>query len=88
MLYYTTWLFSKLDPLKYIFKNPYLSSRIARWQVLLAEYIIVFMTRKAAKGSAIIDHLADHVVEDYASLNFDLLDEAVLIVKDNSEMND
>ena len=81
-------MFSKLDPLKYIFKNPYLSSRIARWQVLLAEYIIVFMTRKAAKGSAIIDHLADHVVEDYASLNFDLLDEAVLIVEDNSEMND
>jgi hypothetical protein len=56
--------------------------------VLLAEYIIVFMTRKAAKGSVIIDHLADHVVEDYESLNFDLLDEDVLIVEDNSEMND
>ncbi|KAG5226363.1 RNA-directed DNA polymerase (Reverse transcriptase), Ribonuclease [Salix suchowensis] len=32
MLYHTTWLISKLDPLKYICEKPYLSSRIARWQ--------------------------------------------------------
>jgi len=31
MLYYTTWLISKMDPLKYISEKPYLSSRIARW---------------------------------------------------------
>jgi hypothetical protein len=28
MLYYTTWLISKLDPLKYICKKPYLSNKI------------------------------------------------------------
>jgi hypothetical protein len=49
MLYYTTWFISKLDPLRYICEKPYLSSRIARWQVLLAEYDIVYMTRKAVK---------------------------------------
>ena len=85
MLYYTTWLISKLDPLKYICEKPYLSSRIARWQVLLAEYDIVFMTRKAVKGSIIADHLADHAMEDYEPLNFDLPNENVLAIKDDSE---
>ncbi|KAL9391863.1 hypothetical protein Peur_015783 [Populus x canadensis] len=31
ILYYTTWLISKLNLLKYICKKPYLSRRIARW---------------------------------------------------------
>jgi hypothetical protein len=29
MLYYTTWLISKIDPLKYIFEKPYMSNRLA-----------------------------------------------------------
>ena len=53
-LYYTIWLISKMDPLKYIFEKPYLTSRIARWQVMLAEYDIVYMTRKAVKASALV----------------------------------
>jgi hypothetical protein len=65
MLYHTTWLISKLDPLRYIYEKPYLSSRIARWKVLLVEYDIVYMTRKTVKGSVIADHLADHAMEDY-----------------------
>jgi hypothetical protein len=72
MLYYTTWLISKLDPFKYICEKAYMSSRIKRWQVLLAEYDIVFMTRKAVKGSIIVDHLADHAMENYEPLNYDL----------------
>ncbi|KAG5241524.1 RNA-directed DNA polymerase (Reverse transcriptase), Ribonuclease [Salix suchowensis] len=88
MLYYTTWLISKLDPLKYICEKPYLSSRIARWQVLLAEYDIVFMTRKAVKGSVIADHLADHAVEDYEPLDFDLPDEDILVVRNDTEASE
>ena len=45
------------------------------------------MIRKFVKGKVIADHLAHHVVKDYEPLNFDLLDENVLTVKDNSEMN-
>jgi len=82
MLYHTTWLISKLDPLRYICEKPYLSSRIARWQVLLAEYDIVYMTKKVVKGSVIADHLADHAIEDYESLNFDFLDEDVLAIEE------
>jgi len=81
MLYYTTWLILKTDPVKYIFEKPYMSSRIARWQVLLAEYDIIYMTRKSVKGSAIANHLADNIVEDYEPLNFDFLDEDVLVTK-------
>ena len=82
MLYHNTWLISKLDPLRYICEKPYLSSRIARWQVLLAEYDIVYMTRKAVKGSVIADHLADHAMKDYESLNFNFPDEDVFAIEE------
>jgi hypothetical protein len=54
-----------MDPLRYIFEKPYLPSRIARWQVLLVEYDMVYMTRKAVKGRVIANHLADNAIEDY-----------------------
>jgi len=69
----------------YIFENPYLLSIIARWQVLLAEYGIVFMTRKAVKGSFIANHLTNNVIEDYKPLNFDFPYEDVLIVEKEDE---
>ena len=54
MLSYTTWLVSKMDPIKYIFVKPALTRRIARWQVLLSEFDIVYVTQKAIKGSALV----------------------------------
>jgi len=77
MLYYITWLISKIDSLKYIFENPYMLSRIARWQVLLAEYDIIYMARKSVKGNAIANHLANNAIEDYEPLNFDFPDKDV-----------
>ena len=56
MLYHTTWLISKVDPLRYICDKPYLSSKIVRWKVLLAEYNIVDVMRKTMKGSTIPDY--------------------------------
>jgi len=58
MLSYTTWLVSKMDPVKYIFEKPALTEQIARWQVLLSELDIVYVTQKAIKGSALADYLA------------------------------
>jgi len=58
-------------PLRYIFDKPYLSSWIARWQVLLAQYDIVHMVRKVVKGISITDHLADNAIEDYELLDLD-----------------
>ena len=40
------------------------------------------MTRKVIKGSVIADHLVDHAMENYEPLNFDLLDEDVIVIKD------
>uniref|UniRef100_A0A2N9FW52 Integrase catalytic domain-containing protein n=1 Tax=Fagus sylvatica TaxID=28930 RepID=A0A2N9FW52_FAGSY len=33
MLYYTTWLVSRMDPIKYIFEKPALTGKIARWKL-------------------------------------------------------
>jgi hypothetical protein len=63
MLYYTTWLVSWMDPIKYIFEKPALTGKIARWQVLLSEFDILFVARKAIKGQAIADYLADYPAE-------------------------
>ena len=58
MLSHTTWLISKMDPVKYIFEKLALTGRIAWWQVFLFEFDIVYVTQKAIKGSALVDYLA------------------------------
>jgi len=58
MLNYTTWLVPKMDPIKYIFEKPALTGRIARWQVLLSEFDIVYVTQKEVKESTLADYLA------------------------------
>ncbi|KAA0033845.1 uncharacterized protein E5676_scaffold49G00050 [Cucumis melo var. makuwa] len=82
MLYYATWLISKMDPIKYIFEKSSLFGRIAKWQVLLLEYDIIYVTRKAMKGSAIVDCLANFPVEDYEPMKIEFPDEDVMIVSD------
>ncbi|XP_050267844.1 uncharacterized protein LOC126712529 [Quercus robur] len=64
MLYYTTRLISRMDPIKYIFEKPALIGKICHWQMLLSEFDIVFMTRKVIKGQAIADYLADQLLND------------------------
>ncbi|MCQ7416301.1 reverse transcriptase domain-containing protein [Salmonella enterica] len=88
MLYYTTWLISKMDPIKYIFEKPSLSGRIARWQVLLSEYDIVYVTRKSIKGSALADHLAEQPIDDYEPMKFDFPDEFVSTIMVEKEISD
>ena len=85
MLYHTTWLIAKLDPIKYIFEKPSLSGRVARCQVLLLEYDIVYVSQKAIKGSAIADFLADRAIEDYKPINFDFPDKDLMAVSKENE---
>ena len=80
MLYHTTWLIAKLDSIKYIFKKPSLFGRIARWQVLLSEFDIVYVPQKAIKGSAIADFLADRAIEDYEPMRFDFPDKDLMAI--------
>ncbi|XP_017970484.1 PREDICTED: uncharacterized protein LOC108660721 [Theobroma cacao] len=68
------------NPIKYIFEKPCLSGRITRWQVLLSEYDIVYVSQKSIKGSVITDFLADRANKDYESVSFDFLDEDLMAV--------
>uniref|UniRef100_A0A2N9FC34 Integrase catalytic domain-containing protein n=1 Tax=Fagus sylvatica TaxID=28930 RepID=A0A2N9FC34_FAGSY len=47
---------------------PALTGKIARWQVLLSEFDILFVARKAIKGQAIADYLADYPSEHERSV--------------------
>jgi len=69
MLSYTTWLVSKMDLVKYIFEKPALIGWIARWQVLLYEFDIVYVTQKAIKGSALADYLVQQPFNDYRPMH-------------------
>ncbi|XP_070003730.1 uncharacterized protein [Nicotiana sylvestris] len=54
---YTTYLLSRIDPLKYIFQKPMPIGKLAKWQILLSEFDIIYVTRKAVKGQAVADVL-------------------------------
>ncbi|XP_070007470.1 uncharacterized protein [Nicotiana sylvestris] len=51
-----------MDPLKYIFQKPMPTDKLAKWQILLSEFDIVYVTQKAVKGQALADHLAKNPV--------------------------
>ncbi|XP_070048965.1 uncharacterized protein [Nicotiana tomentosiformis] len=65
LLAYTTYLISRMDPLKYIFQKPMPTSRLAKWQILLIEIDIVYVTCTAIKERDLEDHLAENLVDDY-----------------------
>ncbi|XP_027348294.1 uncharacterized protein LOC113859811 [Abrus precatorius] len=67
-----------MDPIKYIFEKPSLTGRIARWQVLLSEYDIVYITQKAIKGSALANFLAQQPINDYQSMQCEFPDESIM----------
>jgi len=67
-----------MDPVKYIFEKPALTRRIARWQVLLSEFDIAYVTQKAIKGSALVDYLAQHPLNDYQPMHPEFPDEDVM----------
>ena len=80
MLYHTTWLIAKLDPIKFIFEKLSLSGRIARWQVLLSEFDILYVSQKAIKGSVIADFLVERANEEYEPMSFDFPDKDLMEV--------
>ncbi|XP_070010566.1 uncharacterized protein [Nicotiana sylvestris] len=51
-----------MDPLKYIFQKPMPTGKLVKWQILLSEFDIVYVTQKVVKGQALADHLAENPV--------------------------
>lgn len=64
LLSYTTYLISRMDTLKYIFQKPMPTGRLAKWQILLTEFDIVYVTLTAVKAQALAYHLAENPVDD------------------------
>ena len=69
---------SQMDPVKYIFEKPALTGRITRWQVLLSEFDIVYVTQKAIKGNALSDYWAWQPLNDYQPMHLEFLDEDIM----------
>ncbi|RDX97716.1 hypothetical protein CR513_19467, partial [Mucuna pruriens] len=81
MLTHTTWLTTKMDPLKYTFEKPALTGWIACWKMAFSEYDIVYTSQKAIKGSAMAEQLAHHPLDNYQPLLHEFLDEHIMAVE-------
>ncbi|XP_040945828.1 uncharacterized protein [Gossypium hirsutum] len=62
-----------------------LNGRMTRWQILLSEFDIVYVSQKAVKGSAIADFLASRALEEYEPLDFDFSNEDLMYVANAEE---
>ncbi|XP_070055336.1 uncharacterized protein [Nicotiana tomentosiformis] len=72
-----------MDPLKYIFQKPMPTGKLAKWQIFLTEFDIVYVTRTAMKAQALADHLVENPVDnEYESLNTYFPDEEVNLVEE------
>ena len=65
------------------------TGRMAKWQIILSEFDIIFTTQKAVKGHAIADHLAGNPIgDDYQPLHTYLPDEQILFVRTGENMHE
>ncbi|RDX65154.1 Retrovirus-related Pol polyprotein from transposon opus, partial [Mucuna pruriens] len=88
MLSHTTWLISKIDPIKYIFEKPALTGKVTRWKVVLFEYDIIHVTQKAIKGSVLANYLAYSPLVEYQLMKHDFPDEDIFSLTDKEEQGE
>ncbi|XP_059650767.1 uncharacterized protein LOC132296598 [Cornus florida] len=75
-----------MNPLKYIFEKSILMRRISRWQMLLTEFNIVYVTQKLVKARAIVEYLAKNPTDDYRPMETYFPDEAILVAIEEKEV--
>ena len=63
-LYYTIELITKHDPIKYLAGKPTLIGKISKWQMLLSEFDISYVSQNSTKGQALADQLAECPIDD------------------------
>ena len=80
MLNHTTHLIAKIDPLKYFLSKASLTSRAAKWVLILSEFDIVYKYRKAIKGQVIVDQLVKDLLQgDYPNIE-NILDDTIMTI--------
>jgi len=77
-----------MDSIKYIFEKPALTGRIARWQMLLSEFDILYVTQKAIKGSALAEFLSHQPINDYQPMQPEFPDEDIMALFATEESMD
>lgn len=75
-------LISKVDPLKYsLLAKAAITSQIAKWVMILSEFYMVYVDRRAIKRQIIADQLAEAPIDDHKPLIVDFPDESILMKK-------
>ncbi|XP_070032121.1 uncharacterized protein [Nicotiana tomentosiformis] len=78
---YTIYLISRMDPLKYIFQKPMPMGKLAKWEILLSEFDIIYVIQKMVKGQVLADHLAENPLGgEYKALKMYFPDEEVSFI--------
>ena len=68
---------SKIDRLKYLLSRATLTGHVAKWVMILSEFNIEYVDRKAIKGQVIVDQLVEAPIQDDHPMLVDFLDEAI-----------
>ena len=74
MIEYSVHLISHLDPLRYLFDRPALTSRLMRWFILLTEFDIQYVSQKSIKGTIVVDHLVSLLISEGRPIDDDFPD--------------
>ena len=72
-----------MDPLKYLFEKPALTSRISQWMSMLVEFDLKYVTSKSVKGRTVAEHLAILPVEFMKGEEFLFPDEEVMRIEES-----
>jgi len=76
----------RVNPLRLLMmKSGSLNSRLAKWALLLSQYAMLFVPKKAVKGLALAEFFAAHPVPESSKLHEDIPDEAF---KSNTTLED
>ena len=69
---------AKIDPLKYLLSKASLTGRLAKWVMLLSEFDIEYVERKAIKGQVIANQLAKAPLFDNTPMQIEFMDSSIM----------
>ena len=69
-----------MDLIKYLLEKPMLTEHLVRWQSFLSQFDITYVTQKAVKGYAIMEHLAHLSLPVFDEINSEFLDEDLMTI--------